>query len=71
MSALCRSCDAEILWRRTAAGQRIPIDALPDPQGNVEILDSIEAKVHGGPVDGGHLSHFATCPDAAKHRRPR
>ncbi len=23
------------------------------------------------PVDGDGLSHFATCPDAAKHRRPK
>ncbi len=33
----CRSCDAPILWCVTEAGKWQPLDAQPDPSGNVEI----------------------------------
>lgn len=45
--ANCRSCGAEIEWKKTAAGKLMPVDK-----------------------DTGE-SHFATCPNAASHRKPR
>jgi len=33
----CRSCDAEIIWAATEAGKSMPLDAKPDPFGNVEL----------------------------------
>lgn len=55
----CRSCDAPIVWFRTREGKNIPIDAatvLPEDV-NLELPR--------------HVSHFATCPDAAKFRKKR
>ena len=82
MTATCRSCGAPIIWRRTPTGGRIPLDADPRPNdGNVlDYGDELAIVVlsHAGlvPLDaapGGTLrvSHFATCPDAAKHRRKK
>jgi hypothetical protein len=73
--ATCRSCPARIVWCVTEAGKRMPVDAEPVPNGNVELRDQghqVLAVVHGQPplgVDRLHLSHFATCPRAADHRR--
>jgi len=77
----CRSCGALIVWGRTAAGKPIPLDAgvpwwilagegtdvgvcregrvlrgaavAPGTEGAVEVL----------------TAHFATCPNAAQHRK--
>lgn len=53
----CTSCRARIIWFKTAAGNNMPVDA-----------DTVE------PDDTEyepprHISHFATCPNAHKHRR--
>lgn len=70
------SCGAAMTWAKTEAGNRIPLDPEPHPAGNV-VLDERRvatvyrlpevAEVHamGAPR---YLSHFATCPDAEKHR---
>lgn len=55
----CRSCGAEIIWLETAAGKAMPCDLVginPDSR-------LFDPKVH--------RSHFATCPNANQHRRPR
>jgi len=73
----CRSCGAEILWARSRGGKRVPLDADPTMRGNVVLTDDGEAIVlnqadadqhrrHGGTL---YLAHFATCPEAAQHRR--
>ena len=62
----CRSCDAPIRWVRTVRGNLMPLDAAPDPAGNVEIIDGV-AHVHGQPPLGTPelwTCHFYTCPDA-------
>lgn len=74
--AKCRTCGAEILWLRTAAtGALMPIDRVPVVDGNVAILDGkahvikgdlFEPMIEDGPR---YKSHFATCPDAQKHRK--
>lgn len=76
MSASCSTCGAEIVWAITQAGKRTPLDAKPvrvaiaarDTEG-AEIRDG-DALVIGGSANG-HQSHFATCPNAASHRRTR
>lgn len=68
--ARCRSCGAEILWAVTKAGKRIPIDPEPEPYGNVQ-LDESAGEVRATVVaigDGTHVSHFASCPLAYRHR---
>ena len=59
--ANCRSCGAEIIWLKTKAGKNMPVD-LPHP-GAIEadtVFDSDR-----------HISHFARCPNADEHRKPR
>lgn len=57
----CSFCRALIVWFRTKAGKRMPIDEeTTQPTDAEHQLDLAR-----------HRSHFATCPDAAKHRRPR
>ena len=71
----CRSCGAPILWRETHAGRRMPIDPEPVADGNVviegdiaEVLKAEHLARLGGDVPR-YRSHFATCPQAAEHRR--
>lgn len=76
---VCRSCGAPIVWRHTAKGNAIPLDARERTDGNVLDYGADTAVVVlavGGnvPLDaapGGTLrvSHFSTCPDAVKHRK--
>ncbi len=57
----CRSCRAKIIWFTTAAGKKMPVDA-----------DTVEPDDDDDELDlERHVSHFATCPDAARFRRGR
>jgi hypothetical protein len=57
----CRSCKAPVVWFRTAAGKRMPVDeATTQP---IDAEHQLDLK--------RHISHFATCPDQAKWRKPR
>ena len=72
-SAVCRSCGANILWARTSNGKAMPLDATPNPKGNL-VVDGkgcIGAATKGELPDGEvrYISHFATCPNSAKHRK--
>jgi hypothetical protein len=71
--ATCSSCGAEIVWCKTPTGKSIPVDPKPETR---------LVRTFGSPkfplADGEHVStaqtwvsHFATCPNAAQHRRPR
>jgi hypothetical protein len=75
----CSSCKAEIVWAWSGK-KPMPIDADPVLDGNVELAnpegDELIAKVwgtaHVWPDDmPRYRSHFATCPDAERYRRPR
>jgi hypothetical protein len=54
----CRSCHGKIIWFKTAAGRNMPVDADTVEPGD-EDLDLAR-----------HQSHFASCPNADRHRRP-
>jgi hypothetical protein len=54
----CRSCRAQIIWFKTAAGKNMPVDA-----------DTVKPEDTEYDPDEGHKSHFATCPNADQHRR--
>lgn len=66
----CRSCGASLFWATTERGKKMPVDAVPNPSGNVavrEINGSVFATVDDnrqGSLWGRYTSHFATCPDA-------
>lgn len=55
----CRTCHAKIIWFKTQAGKNMPVDS-----------DTVEPDDEELDVSR-HTSHFATCKDAAQHRRPR
>lgn len=71
-ASTCRSCGAPILWVKTEAGKRMPIDAKPERRVVLDPLavrlgaDELTARV----VDT-YVSHFATCPNAAQHRKAK
>jgi len=55
----CSSCGAEIVWITAAkSGRPIPCDS-----------PLVTVVTRGGEVVTGHVSHFATCPHADKHRQ--
>jgi hypothetical protein len=61
------------------SGTNMPLDAEPSPRGNIFIpSDGVRAAFLNGddlaennipPDVARYLSHFATCPNAARHRR--
>lgn len=59
----CRSCRATIYWIELPSGKRMPVDCDVDG-GQKPDASSLTP-------DGTGVSHFATCPDAARFRRPR
>lgn len=68
----CQSCGAPIFFAATGTGKRIPLDAEPTEDGNIVILDGEACVIPKGTYLAGkpqYRSHFATCPNAARHRR--
>lgn len=76
----CRVCGEQVIWVRTRAGKNMPCnttlvdykadggrDKIVLPAGDVVSGTIVPA---GGNPDGhGYISHFATCPYAAQHRK--
>ena len=81
MGKKCRSCGAEIKWMKTTAGKWIPVDVpgvafVEDPAGDeLFVVNCLGAVMRGRRRQGsgafpiGYTSHFATCPNAAAHRK--
>lgn len=76
----CRSCQAGIVFVRTAASggvKSMPLDVEPADDGNVVLNQQGHAVVYANaeavPADAGRrfFSHFATCPNRAEHRRSK
>lgn len=77
VSDLC-GCGKRMRWVQMGSGKRMPLDAEPDPvKGNIALVGGVWCVLSRAELAdlGGdrprYTSHFATCPDAAKHRRPR
>lgn len=75
--AECSSCHAQVTWAWTEKGSRIPLDIEEVAGGN---LVYVVGRPGGTPTvryvqpepDVLRLrSHFASCPNAKKHRRDR
>ena len=61
--ANCRSCGAEIIWVKMESGKAMPLDKK-------EIVLFRPVREGIAPIQvKGHQSHFATCPNADKHRK--
>lgn len=54
----CNSCSAAIIWLVTSTGRKMPTN----PEGVTAQDWYFDPK--------RHVSHFATCPNANKHRKP-
>lgn len=74
--ANCQACGAEIFFVKSEHSERrIPLDAKPRPDGNVVLLPGSRARYlrkDAPPAENGskrYVSHFATCPEAAKFRK--
>jgi hypothetical protein len=69
----CRSCGAPIIWVvMYPSGKRMPLDARP-LAGLITIELGVPDTGHSRGPDEEPLyrSHFATCPQAAQHRKDR
>lgn len=67
----CRSCKAKIRWAKTATGKAIPLDAEPVADGNMVLADGVAMVCTNPeimPTSPRYKTHFATCPNASKHR---
>lgn len=74
----CSTCDQPIRWVTTVKGKRMSVDPLPHPMGNVVFAARTSRAVVDVvpktdlPVSGvAFRPHFATCPQADLHRRPK
>lgn len=79
--AQCRSCGRRIMFIRMKSGKNMPVDTAfvnykNNPKGRDKIVlpsgDVIacDADVDAREADGyGYISHFATCPNAARHKK--
>lgn len=57
----CKSCNAPIYWAKTESGKAIPLDR---PGESRVVIEAGRAKVRQT-----FVAHFATCPNADKHRK--
>lgn len=77
--AKCRSCGSAIRWVKMESGKYMPCDWTPvnyKPGGDGEPVSLVtpDGKIVRGVQDWsspefGYTSHFATCQNAAEHRR--
>ena len=65
MSAKCSSCGAEIMWAKTETGKNMPL-SVKSKEIRFWINDVGQAVAMTV-----FLSHFADCPNAAQHRKPK
>lgn len=73
----CKGCQAAVVWCRTAAGKWIPVDAKPNPEGNLVLRESLQAaspkiavvvNLFTDPELERYMPHHATCPDVEDFR---
>lgn len=71
----CRSCPAKVRWAVTLKNAKpIPLDVNPSDDGNLVVFRGVamsrkDADARGlGPLPL-FTAHFATCPNANRHRK--
>lgn len=68
----CRTCKAAIIWVKTEKGKKMPLDATPTEAGMFFLDEEDGIALYGrGKQATGYTSHFATCPQANQHRKPK
>jgi hypothetical protein len=73
---ICKSCGQPYEFVETVTGKMMPIDAEPNPAGNILIVDGKADVLKKGdprwasvPADERRMSHFATCAYARDYRK--
>lgn len=84
--ARCSKCHAHIKWCATVNAKMQPIDAEPDPKGNLRLIDEyvqtergvlqrvLVAKADAPALDDDglrYMPHHASCKFAAEFRKPK
>lgn len=64
----CRTCGAEIEWVKTEGGRNMPLDAVSPSARKVMVVIYRNGERVAVMVPE-RTSHFATCPEADKHRK--
>jgi hypothetical protein len=77
-------CGRDIVWAKTNKAKWMPVDLEPSPDGNVvlrwaagmeapqaTVLTAAQHRQRQLLMGSLRNSHFATCPDAERFRRPR
>lgn len=70
MASNCKSCNAAIIWVKTASGKLMPLDEAP-VGGTFLIEPSQPGMQPTARAVAVRKSHFSTCPQAAQHRKER
>ena len=74
-TARCRSCKATVYWAVTGTGGAMPVNAEPSPDGNLSLRWNgrriLAVYVDASFAGPRRKSHFATCVNAAAHRKKR
>jgi hypothetical protein len=71
--SVCKSCSAPVRWVKTSTGKSMPIDSQPALNGNLVLHpdgENVHVATASDPPGRRFLSHFATCINAAQHRKP-
>lgn len=74
----CRDCPALIVWTFTDRAKRMPVNADPDPDGNIVLNEGrrqtfavVLKRTDPRPTDQPlYRSHFADCPGSGLRRKP-
>lgn len=71
--ALCRGCQAQIRWVKTAAGKAMPVDLARTTTTEDAIIlygdDGVRVSAPPGVARTGHVPHFASCPVRERFKR--
>lgn len=70
----CRACGCVIRWAKSENGRPIPLDIAPAADGNIVIRPGPIAHVlkkDEEPTAATFKSHFATCPERDRFKKPR
>lgn len=74
----CKSCGAPLVWIRTTAGKNMPCNAEPvrfdyklgsKDKVVTENGEVLPAEIRSDGSETGYIPHWATCPEADKHRK--
>jgi hypothetical protein len=72
MASLCRTCRGAVIWAATVnTFKRIALNVEPVFGGNIDLRNGVAYVVAPVADVKRYVSHFATCPQAAQHRRLR